>query len=230
MKQKNKKIILFGTGDLAQIANLYFTRETEYEVCAFTVDRAYIKEKELMGLPVIPFDEAREKYAPDTHEIHVCLIYNDMNRLRAAKCAHAEAMGYKLASYISSHAFVAPTAKIGKHSFIFENNVIQDFVEIGDNAILWSGNHIGHHSVIGDNCFISSHVVVSGHCRIDDNCFLGVNGTLANGTKIGKESWISHGSIMSGDIPPNSFVKSIASAITPLNEAALMRALERARK
>lgn len=227
---KSKKIILFGTGDLAQIANFYFTRDTDYEVMAFTVDRAYLKEKELMGLPVIPFDEAKEKYPPDTHEIHVCLIYNNLNRVRSAKCAHAKTMGYRLASYVSPHAFIDSTVRLGKHAFIFEDNTIQPFVEIGENTILWSGNHIGHHSKIANNVFISSHVVVSGHCSIGDNCFLGVNSTLINGISVGKESWISHGSVISGNVPEHSMVKSTKSEIIELNEEVLMRSLERKRK
>lgn len=227
--QKYKNLLLFGTGDLAKLACEYFTRDTNYKVIAFTVDREYLKEQTLMGFPVVPFDEVVKKYSPDEHEMHVCLIYNNMNRDRSFKCEQAKAVGYKLASYISPHAFVAPTALIGEHCFIFENNVIQDYVEIGDNCILWSGNHVGHSSVIGNTNFISSHVVISGWCNIGDNCFIGVNSTLANKTVLGKESWVSHASVLSGIVLPNSFVKSIQSEAIPLNEAALFRALERAR-
>jgi sugar O-acyltransferase (sialic acid O-acetyltransferase NeuD family) len=229
--KKIKKIILFGTGDLAQIAKLYFERDTVYKVVGFTVDDKYLKENTLMGLPVVPFSSVTTSFPPQTHDIHVCLIYNDMNRLRAKKCKEAEEMGYKLASYISSAAFVAPTAKIGKHALIFENNVIQDFVEIGENVILWSGNHVGHHSKIEDRVFVSSHVVISGHCVVGANSFLGVNSTLANGTTIGKETWVSHGSVLSGDIPAHSMVTSpVRSSVTALNEEALTKALEKARR
>lgn len=227
---KFKSLILFGTGDLAQIAREYFEGDSEYVVKAFTVDRAYVKEKEFCGLPVVPFDEINEKYPPDSHDIHICVLYDNLNRTRAAKCDHAKAKGYKLACYVSSFAFVSPNARMGEHVFVFENNTIQSFVEVGDNVILWAGNHVGHSTKIGDNVFVSSHCVISGHCRIGRNSFVGVNSTLANNTVIGQESWISHGAVLSGAVPPNSFVKSIESEIVPINEKALMRALERARK
>lgn len=229
MKTSKKKLVLFGLGDLAQIANLYFSRDTNYEVVAFTVDDAYVAYPELMGLPVVPFSRVEVIYPPALYDMHVCVIYNDMNRLRARKCREAESKGYNPASYVSPHAFVAPTAKIGKHHFIFESNVIQDFVEIGDNAILWSGNHIGHNSRIGRNVFISSHVVVSGHCDVGGNVFIGVNSTLANNTVVGKESWVSHGSILSGTIPEHSMVKPVSgnTEVSPLNEPALAKALGR---
>ena len=96
----------------------------------------------------------------------------------------------------------------------------------------YSGRGImsGHHSRIHDNIFISSHVVVSGHCNIGSNTFIGVNSTLANNTVIGKESWISHGAVLGGNIPANSFVKPPQSEWVELNEKALARALERARR
>jgi len=95
---------------------------------------------------------------------------------------------------------------------------------------MWSGNHCGHSTKIYDDCFISSHVVISGHCRIGPNTFIGVNSALANNTDVGKESWISHGSILSGIVPPNSFVKSVQSEVVPLNEQALARSLDRNRR
>ena len=227
---KSKRVILFGTGDLALIAHEYFTNDSDYEVVAFTVDREYLEYTQLGGLPVVPFDDVHIHFPPDSHEMHVCIVYGNLNRLRAATCGYAKGKGYKLASYVSSRAFVSPSANIGEHCFIFENNVIQSFVTIGDNCILWSGNHIGHHSHIENNVFVSSHVVISGHCHIGRNSFLGVNSTLANNTVIGKESWVSHGALISGIIPPNAFIKSIQSEAVPLNEAALFRALERARR
>lgn len=225
---KTKSLIIFGTGDLAAIAHQYFSNDSEYTVMGFVVDKAYIKDASFCGLPVAPFEDAHLYFPPDYFSMYVAIVYQDMNRLRARKCAEAEVKGYKLASYISSRAFVSPGAKIGKHAFIFEDNTIQPFVTIGDNNILWSGNHVGHHSVLEDNVFVSSHVVISGHCHIQRNCFLGVNSTLANNTVIGKESWLAHGVNISGEVPDHSLVRSLRSEIAELNEEALNRSLQRA--
>ena len=231
MTTSRKRLVIFGIEDYSKLVYEYFTRDEIYEVAAFTVDRKYIKRNVVNGLPVIDFEEIETCYPPDTHEFHAAVVYGNMNRDRAGIIARAEEKGYKTASYISPCAFVAPTVKIGKHCFIFENNVIQDFTEIGDNCILWSGNHIGHESKIEDNVFISSHVVVSGHCAIGSNCFLGVNSALANGTTVGKESWVSHGSVLSGDIPAHSMVSAATrSSVMALNEEALTKALGRAKR
>lgn len=222
-----RSLIIFGLGDLAEIALEYFTHDSEYDVVAFTADREYLpKEPYFHGLPVVPFDIVQDFYSAKTHYFHAAVIYNHMNRDRSQTIQRAKAKNYSSASYISSKAFVSRSAKVGEHAFIFEDNTVQPYVTIGDNAILWSGNHIGHHSRVGNNVFISSHVVVSGHCDIGDNCFLGVNATLANTTRVGDHSWVNHGAVLSGNIPPSSMVLSPnKSEVMPLNEDALNRAL-----
>lgn len=229
---KTKKLIIFGTQDYAEIVYEYFTHDSDFEVVAFTVDREYMKKSVFCGLSVIPWDEIHNHFLPEDHYFHAAVVYGNLNRDRASVCARAKKSGYRLASYISSKAFIWHNVELGEHHFIFEGNVLQPLFKIGNNVIMWSSNHGGHSSTISNNVFISSHVVISGHCEIGSNCFIGVNSTLANGTTIGKESWVSHGSIMSGDIPPNSFVKPVTgnTETVPLNEEAMARALRRARK
>ena len=53
---KTRRLVLIGAGELALIANEYFSHDSDYEVVAFCVDREYLNEPELEGLPVIPYD------------------------------------------------------------------------------------------------------------------------------------------------------------------------------
>ena len=39
-----KKLVIFGIANFAEIAHYYFSNDSEYEVVAFTVDTAYVKE------------------------------------------------------------------------------------------------------------------------------------------------------------------------------------------
>ena len=36
-------IVVFGTGDIAELAHFYFTHDSAYRVVAFTVDAAFIR-------------------------------------------------------------------------------------------------------------------------------------------------------------------------------------------
>lgn len=188
--KKIKKLVIVGAGETAEIAYEYFMYDSEYEVVAFSVESQYLEKEKLFDLPVVPFEDVENYYPPNFHEVFVAVSYTQLNRVRTRLYHLVKQKGFKVASYISSKAFIWRNVEIGENCFIFENNVIQYQVKIGNNVVIWSGNHIGHHSVVGDNCFISSHVVISGFCEIGENSFLGVNATLANNLKIGKDNWI----------------------------------------
>ncbi|MBT9096686.1 acetyltransferase [Methylovulum psychrotolerans] len=194
-----KPLVIFGTGDIAQLAHFYFSRESDYDVAAFTVDRAYLPDGLFCGLPVIAFDSLTEHYPPSTYDLFVALSYAQLNAVRRDKYLAAKALGYSLASFISPRASLLNDGQIGDNCFIFEDNTIQPFVRIGNNVTLWSGNHIGHHSVIKDHCFIASHVVVSGGVEIGEQCFIGVNATLRDHIKIGDRCVIGAGALLLAD-------------------------------
>lgn len=212
-----KKLIIVGDSAFAEIAKEYFEHDSDYEVVAFSVERAYLKAEELHGLPVEPYEELLEKYDPTSHDIYVAVVYSQLNRLRTRLANGAKAMGYQLASYISSRSFVWRNVEVGEHCFIFENNTVQPFVKIGNNVVLWSGNHIGHHSVVRDNCFISSHVVISGYCEIGENSFLGVNATLANNLKIGRDNWISPNTAIMKNTEDGSLYRTVQPEVAKIS-------------
>jgi sugar O-acyltransferase (sialic acid O-acetyltransferase NeuD family) len=197
------KLILFGTGDIAQLANYYFDIDSDYEVVAFTVNKNYITSPQFEGKPVVAFETLAEQYPPSEYKLFIALSYADMNRIRAQKYSEAKLMGYELISYISSKCSFLSQFKVGDNCFILEDNTIQPFVKIGSNVTLWSGNHIGHHSIIHDHNFISSHVVISGHCEIESNCFLGVNSTLAHKVKLATGTLLGAGVVISKNTEAN---------------------------
>jgi len=206
-----RPLVIFGTGDIAQLAHFYFSADSEYEVVAFTVDAAYRIETSFCGLPIIVFEEITKYYSPEQCEIFVALSYSKLNVVRKEKYLAAKALGYRIASFISSHAIVLNERRIGENCFILEDNIIQPFVAIGNNVTLWSGNHIGHHSTIKDHCFISSHVVVSGGVEIGEQCFIGVNSTLRDHIKIGERCVIGAGALLLVDAEPEGVYMSTST-------------------
>ncbi len=187
---KSKRLIIFGDSAFGEIAYEYFTHDSAYEVAAFTVSKEFLKKDKLFGLPVIAFEDIQKEFPPSSFDMHIALVYNHLNRTRIQFYNEAKALGYSLANYVSSRAFVWHNVELGDNCFVFEDNTIQPFVKIGSNNVFWSGNHIGHHSTIGSHNFISSHVVVSGFCSIGNANFIGVNATMGNNLNIGSDCLI----------------------------------------
>ncbi|MBF0347401.1 MAG: acetyltransferase [Magnetococcales bacterium] len=193
------KVVLFGNGQMAEVAHVYLKHDSPHEVVAFCVDGQFLTETHYRGLPVVPFEEITRSHPPEAFSMFIPMSAKDVNRRRAEKYFQAKSKGYHLISHVSSKAIVLPESTIGENCFIFENNVIQPFVTIGNNVILWSGNHIGHHSSIGDHCFLTSHVVVSGRTTVGAYCYIGVNATLRDGITIGEGCVIGAGALIMKD-------------------------------
>jgi sugar O-acyltransferase (sialic acid O-acetyltransferase NeuD family) len=217
VQEVGAQVIIVGNSPIAEIAYEYITCDSPHRVAAFSVEKRFIRERDMMGLPVEPFEDIEIRYPPNEFKILVAVGYTDLNRLRTRFFREAKGKGYSLISYVSSRAFVWRDVEIGENCFIFEDNTIQPFVKIGNNVTLWSGNHIGHHSVIEDNCFISSHVVVSGFCRIGRNSFLGVNAALSHRTTIERDNVIAMGAVITKDTLPEKIY--VGHPAKPLNKS-----------
>jgi sugar O-acyltransferase (sialic acid O-acetyltransferase NeuD family) len=193
---EKKKLVIIGGGETAEMALDYFQHDSDYDVVAFSVEKAYLKCTEVAGLPVVALEDLQASYPPSEHSAFVAVSSTRLNRVRAHLYHSAKEKGYTLASYVSSRAFISRKVEIGENCFILENNVVQYSVKIGNDVVLWSGNHIGHQTIINDHVFISSHVVICGFCEIGEYCFLGVNSSIAHNLKIERDGVIAMGAVI----------------------------------
>lgn len=195
----NKPLIIFGSGDLAELAHFYFRTDSPYDVAAFTLDARYIRESSVRGLPVVAFEDLTATYPPDSYAIFIALGYSQLNAVRKEKYLAARALGYCICSYISSKATVLNEGRIGANCLILEDTTIQPFVTVGDNVTIWSGSHVGHHSSIGDHTFLAPHVAIAGGVTIGEQCFIGINATLRDHISVGNRCVVGAGTLLLAD-------------------------------
>ena len=208
-----KRLIIFGAGEIAQIARHYFETYSAKEVSAFVVDESHLYGDSFDGLPLVSSDNVSKSYPAYEYDCFVGISYQKMNQTRKQKCDLMRSYGYKLVS------FVYPDLKtngvtFGDNCFVLENNTIQPFSQIGNNVYLWSGNHIGHHVEIKDDVFVSSHVVIGGGSVIGSGSFLGLNTTINDHVLIGERSWLASGTLVGQDLPHESVVLEKSSQIS----------------
>ena len=222
----NKKIIIIGIGETANLAYEYFTYDSDWEVEAFAVDKDYIKQDTFRDLPVVPIEEMIINYSPQEYSVFVAFGSGELNYQRTNMYHRIKELGYKFASYVSSKAFVWRNVEIGENCFILEDNTLQPFTKIGNNVVMWSGNHVGHQSKICDNCFITSHVVISGFCEVGKNTFIGVNSSVADGVKIAKDNFITMGAVINKNTVENSIYKGNPAIVAPISAKKFCRVKE----
>lgn len=191
-------LVIIGAGEFAAIALEYFTHDSAYTVVACAVDHKYRQPgvDELGGVPIIDLHTIQAEFPPASFHAFVAIPATGLNTHRMQMCERVKQLGYTLATYVSSRAFVWKDVTIGENTFVFEGNVIQPFCEIGSGCILWSGNHVGHRTRIEDGVFIASHAVVSGYCVVGARSFLGVNCTIVDGIAVAAETVVGAGALI----------------------------------
>lgn len=115
-----KKLIIFGIGELGKMVHFYFSNESRKQVLAFTVSKEFAVSKEYLGLPVILFEDIEENYSPREFDMFIAIGYKKNNKLRAEFYNKAKEKGYNLVSYISPKATVYNDLNVGDNCFIFE--------------------------------------------------------------------------------------------------------------
>ena len=194
-----KKVVIFGTGELAQRI-FFYLKDSDDQVIAFCANKSKIDKEELLGLPVIAFENIEEKFPPSEFSMFIALAYSEMNKKRTKFFNEAKNKGYELYSFVHPSTKIWDEFEMGENCFILANNVIQPFVKIGNNVLIGSNNLISHNTTIGDNCFITSNVTMGGHITMGKNCFVGLSATINQKIKIGDECIIGAGTIITKDV------------------------------
>ena len=106
-----KKLIIFGSSEIAELAKFYFESENKSEVVAFTIDDEFISEDSFKGLPIVPYSEITKSFPAEDYNMHVALSYKKLNKLREKKYKQAKNSGYFLESFISKNAYISKKSK-----------------------------------------------------------------------------------------------------------------------
>jgi len=184
------KVIIYGTGKMAEFICYSFMNDSDYNVVAFCVDDAYVPPAghTLLGLPILSFAQVTKDFPPETHKIHVAI---GRNSTRENVYHRVSESGYSFANYISSKANIWSDLVFGRNTFIDQCCDIQPFVTIGNNCML-IGARIGHHSTLGDNVLLSGNIL-AGNVTVGNNSFLGINSAVKEDITIGGHNIIGAG-------------------------------------
>lgn len=198
-------VVVFGIGDIADVASVYLQRDSAHRIVGYTADAAYCTVERFRDRPVVPWERLESVFPPGGVQLFGPLSFRRMNQFRRDRYLEGKARGYSFISFVhpSCHVY---TEHIGENCFILEHNVIQPFVRIGNNVMMWSGNHIGHHSVVGDHCFFSSQVGLSGSVVIGELCFFGGQVGIGAGVVVGNSCFFGECTVIVREHVPDGAV------------------------
>lgn len=215
-------VVVFGAGQIAEVAKVYIEAHGPDRIVGFTVDGAFKQSDSFGGLPLVAWEDLESHFPPGTVKLLGPLSYRRLNDFRRDRHQEGKARGYGFTSFIHPDCHIY-TAAIGENAFILEGNVIQPFVRIGDGVMMWSGNHIGHHTVLGDYCFVASQVGIGGAATIGDGCFLGGKVGIEAGVTIGRQCFLDTATFIKADLPDESVVSRKSDPVARFGSPRLKR-------
>lgn len=190
-----ENILIYGFRQQAEQLCFYIENECCGTVSAFVADREYRTVQELCGRPVVFFEEALERYPPQTHKMAVSFAYQHMIHDRAEKCLKSKEAGYRLFTFVSKYATVF-AKDIGEGVIVYPGCNIAYGVELGNGNFLETGVTIAHHSKIGSWNFFAPAATVCGDVRIGSFNFIGANSTIFHSAVIGSEVLVGAGAVV----------------------------------
>ena len=201
-------VVIFGIGDFAQVVHASLVHESPYDVAAFTVHSEYMKEPQLLGLPVVPFERVDESYPPDRYSMFVAMGYTGVNRARAKVYHQCKDAGYHFITYISPRASLLGSVTTGENCYVGDYAVIRTLSEIGEDVIIGGLCYIGQRTCIHDHCFISQNSSLSSNNDIGAYTFIGANATIRDGIRIAGGCVIGAGAVILRDTKENGVYKA----------------------
>ena len=85
-------------------------------------------------------------------------------------------------------------------SLIHPKAIIGKDVKIGKGTVVMAGAIINPSTTIGIGCIINTGATIDHDCVIEDHVHISPNASIAGTVKIGKQSWVGIGSIVSNNI------------------------------
>lgn len=119
-------------------------------------------------------------------------------------------------AHVMEGAVVGSDCKIGDHAFIESGAILGDRVVIKNNSLIWHGVSIGDDVFVGPNTVFTN--VVSPRARyqtypedwvrteVADRASIGANSTIVCGIRLGFNSMVGAGSVVTRDVPDHALV------------------------
>lgn len=122
-------------------------------------------------------------------------LYNQLKELNA-----------KMATIISTQAYVSPFAKVDEGTIIMHGAIVQFNAIIGANCIINDRALIEHDATVGNHCHISTGAILNGDVVVMNNVFVGSGSVVRNGIKISENVVIGAGSNVLHPVATNCVV------------------------
>ena len=125
----------------------------------------------------------------------------------AGLLARVEPLGLDFASAIHATAYVAPTARVGRGTFVGAGAVLAPFAVLGDFSHVNRHVSLGHDATLGRFGKTGPGAIVCGLAVVGDRCYLGAGSVVRDRVRICDDVVVGAGAAVVGDLKePGTYV------------------------
>lgn len=206
-EQMSKKVIILGgLGNGSVIANAIVDANKhgykEWEFVGYLNDRVK-KDSLIEGFPVLGKTKDASKFIKKDYYFINTIYRIDGQQKRIKLFESLKIPDSSLATFIHPMAYVAPNVKLGHGTVIMPNVSISSGTIFGKCCLVMVGATIGHNNEIGNYCHFAAQCCTSSFIKISAGVHVGLNATIRENLKIGKNSALGMGSILLKSIDEN---------------------------
>ncbi len=148
----------------------------------------------VLGYPILGSDDDVAKLAKQGVFFLITVGQIGAPTVREQLWRKVRAAGGRMATVISSQAYVSRSAVLGEGTIVMHRVVVNSSAKVGDNVIVNTMALIEHDAEVGDHCHISTAAIVNGATRIGSRCFVGSNAVVHHNVTVPDGSSVPAGS------------------------------------
>jgi sugar O-acyltransferase (sialic acid O-acetyltransferase NeuD family) len=202
-----ERVILLGGGRGAVQVIDSIQRGNRQKAVGILDDNESLHGKKIMGVDILgSIDMVHELWENKKFDALAITFSNALEK-RAALYEKLSVLGLPFTNVIDPTVQIHSNVSIGTGNVIIANCRIGACAIIGNNNFFSAYINLEHHNVLGNHCTFGPGVFTSSRVQIDDRVKFGTGIFIEPGVRIGAESIISSGSILTTNVDERSIVK-----------------------
>ncbi|MFQ5411296.1 MAG: acetyltransferase [Phycisphaerae bacterium] len=203
--------LILGAGGHGRVVLDILLQAKAHKPVAFLDNNPALHGRRIDGLPVL----GDMSQLPDLRQrgIRHAIVAIGDNGVRKGVADTLEQNDFELINAIHPSAQLAKNVSLGKGVVIAAGALVCAHCQIGDHVILNTGCIVDHESMIGTSAHICPGVRLAGHVTVESAAFIGIGATIIQGLRIGFESVVGAGAVVTGHVDPMTTVVGVPARV-----------------
>lgn len=199
--------VIVGAGGHGRVVLDILLSARRYRPIGFLDSNPALHGRRMDGLPILGDLSALGGLA--AQGIGSAIIAIGDNGTRRGFADQVEGAGFELINAVHPSANLAHNVTLGRNVVICAGALVCAHCQIGDSAILNTGCIIDHETMVGTAAHICPGSRIAGRVTIESGAFIGIGATVLQCLRIGYDSIIGGGAVVTRDVDPLTTVVGV---------------------